>query len=395
MVGSLDQLLALPSGQQAARGLTHTPREIAQQPATWRATCEALSSQRERIGEFLRSAGVGSAGPAPTVLLVGAGTSHYIGSAIAAALQRAWRCRVLAVASTDLITNPDDWVLPDQPQLWISFSRSGESAEGVAVLELARERYPAVRHLVVTCNKQGRMLHASGSEASLCSVVLDDAVHDRGLAMTSSFSNMVIAGHWLAQLGELRAFEHVVQQLASMGASFLPRASELASRLAAANHTKVCFLGSGPLKAVAEESALKVLELTAGRVHTMAESFLGVRHGPLSGLDQHTLLVGLVCGNERVMRYEADLLREVRDKNLAAATVAIVPRDRPGQDVLADHTLSVEAPSRFLDDHRVPVDVMFAQLLALFLSIRLGLKPDQPSPNGAISRVVRQITIHR
>jgi len=33
-------------------------------------------------------------------------------------------------------------------------------------------------------------------------------------------------------------------------------------------------------------------------------------------------------------------------------------------------------------------------LLGLFASIREGLRPDEPSPQGAINRVVSHVTIH-
>jgi tagatose-6-phosphate ketose/aldose isomerase len=45
---------------------------------------------------------------------------------------------------------------------------------------------------------------------------------------------------------------------------------------------------------------------------------------------------------------------------------------------------------RMADAYRQPVDALFGQLLGLFASLRQGLKPDAPSPNGAISRVVSE-----
>jgi tagatose-6-phosphate ketose/aldose isomerase len=46
------------------------------------------------------------------------------------------------------------------------------------------------------------------------------------------------------------------------------------------------------------------------------------------------------------------------------------------------------------DDYRPAVDVIFGQLLGLFGSLRWNLRPDFPSPNGAISRVVQNVNIH-
>jgi tagatose-6-phosphate ketose/aldose isomerase len=46
------------------------------------------------------------------------------------------------------------------------------------------------------------------------------------------------------------------------------------------------------------------------------------------------------------------------------------------------------------DDYRPPVDIIFGQLLGLFFSLHWKLKPDNPSPNGAISRVVQNVNLY-
>src|SRR6185503_18157137 len=104
------------------------------------------------------------------------------------------------------------------------------------------------------------------------------------------------------------AYGSTLKELFAAGRSFLQRAAELAEQLVADGFSKVCFLGSGALQAVATESALKVLELTAGQIVTLSESFLGVRHGPLSALDSETLVVGFVSGDARRRAYELDVL---------------------------------------------------------------------------------------
>jgi tagatose-6-phosphate ketose/aldose isomerase len=152
-------------------------------------------------------------------------------------------------------------------------------------------------------------------------------------------------------------------------------------------------VGSGVLRAVARESALKVLELTAGKIHTMSESTLGLRHGPMSALDGNTLFVSFVSRDRRRRSYELDLLEEVHRKQLVKLRVVVTPDSADGLGAMADYVLSVDAPE-LGDDYRAPVDVMLAQMLGLFCSLRLGLKPDSPSPNGVISRVVSHVNIY-
>jgi tagatose-6-phosphate ketose/aldose isomerase len=394
-VNALSELLSLPDSEKTTRGLAHTPAEIAQQPDAWLSTFELFRRKRDQIAEFLSQAGFG-ASPAsrPTVFLVGAGTSDYIGQSLTYLLRKCWQCEVIAVPSTDLLTHMDDLIIPARKYLWISFSRSGDSPEGVAVLEGARKHHPDIHHLVVSCNANGRMIRESTGDPRVLGICLADAVNDRGLAMTSSFSNMVIFGQCLAHTNALAGYEEVLLQLVQAGKTFLPRAADCAAALAKEAYTKACFVGSGPLRAVTKESALKLLELTAGKTLTMSESVLGLRHGPMAALDQNTLFVCFLSGNRRIQQYERDLLEEIGKKQLVRSRIVVTGGEIPARDSFGEHYLTPAASNAIADDYRPALDVIFGQLLGLFFSLRWNLRPDCPSPNGAISRVVQNVSIH-
>jgi tagatose-6-phosphate ketose/aldose isomerase len=396
--GREDGLLALVDASQKekeARGILYTPHEILRQPSTWRRTYKICEERRPELSQFLRAVGIGAEqGARPVVFLVGAGTSDYVGRALTALLHRLWGCEVWAVPSTDLLTNFEDLVFPDRPYLWISFSRSGDSSEGLAVLEAAIKKYAQVRHLVVTCNQQGRMAAVCKKKPdSTFLLALDDTANDLGLAMTSSYTNMVIAGQCLAHVFSPDDYEDPFSMLLRAGERFLERAQEVANAIAQEDFSKVCFVGSGVLRAVGLESALKLLELTAGKITTVSESTLGLRHGPMSALDQNTVFVSFLSQDSHRRKYELDLIEEVRRKRLVKLLVAVVPESTSQLDRLADHVLSLNTPD-LADEYRAPVDVILAQLLGLFCSLRLGLQPDCPSPNGAISRVVSHVNIY-
>jgi tagatose-6-phosphate ketose/aldose isomerase len=131
-------LLDLPEQEKTERGLEHTPREIWQQPATWGKTYERCQDHRAELNYVLRRAGIGRGSTSsPTVYLVGAGTSDYTGRALAPLLRQRWGCDVWPIPSTTLLTEFEEFHRPGREYLWISFSRSGESPEGVALLERA------------------------------------------------------------------------------------------------------------------------------------------------------------------------------------------------------------------------------------------------------------------
>lgn len=394
-MNALAELLGLPEGEKATRGLVHTPAEIAQQPDTWQSTFRVFKKRLPEISEFLASAGLNAAPDTrPTVFLIGAGTSDYIGQSLAYLFRKVWQCEVMAVPSTDLLTHAEELIIPGKKYLWVSFSRSGDSPEGVAVLENACQQYPDIQHLVISCNANGRMIKANVGKSQVLRICLDDVVNDRSLAMTSSFSNMVVFGQCLAHWEDIERYEPVLLQLIDSGKSLLPVAADCASALAREPYTKACFVGSGSLRAVAKESALKLLELSAGKVVTLSESALGLRHGPMAALDHETLFVCFLSGNKRVQQYERNLLEEIASKRLVTTRVVVAGKMTGGMNSLAELNLAPAVPVAVADDYRPPVDVIFGQLLGLFFSLRWNLRPDCPSPNGAISRVVQNVSIH-
>jgi tagatose-6-phosphate ketose/aldose isomerase len=394
-VTALLDLIRLDKEEKTRRGLTHTPGEIAQQPHTWATTFLNFQQHRAQIEAFLRAKGISpESEQRPIVYLIGAGSSDYIGQCLVALLRQKWQCEVIAVASTDLLTNFEDYILGDRNYLWISFSRSGDSPEGVTVLEKALEGYPRISHLVVSCNAAGKMILDHRNDPRVFELLLDDAVNDRGLAMTSSFTNMVICGQCLAHTWTLDDYEPILHALISAGETFLEAAADCAASLAGGPYTRVCFVGSGAIKGVATESALKVSELTAGRIQSMSESILGLRHGPLAALNAETLFVCYVSSDRRRQRYEADLLREIGEKGVVQTRVAVGIEAGSEIRKQCEHFLMSGSRISIPDAYRPPHDVIFGQLLGLFFSIRCNLKPDVPSPSGVISRVVQNVPIH-
>jgi tagatose-6-phosphate ketose/aldose isomerase len=386
----LSHFVDLPEQEQEALGLKFTPREIAQQPETWKKTVAIFLESQDRISGFLDWAGVRDAlEQRPMVILVGAGTSDYIGGALELLLRKKWGCEVSAIPSTSLLPSLEDYVVAGRKYLWISFSRSGDSPEGVAVLERAIEKYPQIAHLIVTCNAGARMADICRAVERACVVVLDDAVNDRSLAMTSSYTNMIVMGHCLAHAWSIEGYRELLPRLVAAGEAMLQRGAAEAERLATQGFTKVCLVGAGGLASAAKESALKILEMTAGRVQTRSETVLGLRHGPMAALDRETLFVCFASGDPGKVKYAADLLGEIVEKGITGGVVAVGRRSvESALGRCCEVYLAVD--EEIVDEYRPVVDVIFGQLLGLYCSLAHGLKPDSPSPSGVISRVVEK-----
>jgi tagatose-6-phosphate ketose/aldose isomerase len=163
-----------------------------------------------------------------------------------------------------------------------------------------------------------------------------------------------------------------------------------AQAVCARSVTRTVVLASAPLMGWALEASLKILEMTAGRISIMAETHLGLRHGPMSFLRPDTLVLSLSSSDQLRRRYEDDLLAELRAKNLGRIVGIVANQARPD---LYDEMVPAMAPE-LPDALRTPFEIVFPQLLAYHLSLRKRLNPDNPSPSGVIHRVVQGVRIY-
>jgi tagatose-6-phosphate ketose/aldose isomerase len=135
--------------------------------------------------------------------------------------------------------------------------------------------------------------------------------------------------------------------------------------------------------------------MTGGRVGVLTESFLGLRHGPMSAVHRDTLVVALVSPDPQARAYELDVLRELGRKGLGAARV-IVGEALPPELVRAgDVAVSPRGLHALSGDAAAVIGVLVGQLLAFFRCRQLGGQPDAPSPAGVIQRVVEEFAIYR
>ena len=387
---SLADLIAQPLDLQRRLGYAHTAQEIHHQPETWIDTARRVESREAALADQLGRAGVTRSGPG-SVVLTGSGSSLFVGECLAIPIQRALEVPVSAVPSGALLTHLDGHLPPARDGLLVSFARSGNSPESSAAIEEVLRARPAWHHLIITCNGAGRLARY-GSRDRVQALVLDDRTCDRSLVMTSSFTNMTVAGAALAWLGAGAAYRAGIERLAAL-ADHILRASDQLANVATKGFRSAIFLGSGARFGAARESALKMLEMTDGRVHTSAETYLGLRHGPMCAVHEDTLVVCFLSSDDVARAYELDLIRELNRKQLGRRL--LVGDDIP-DDIVRTLDIAIDCPGLHAigDDLAAVTDVVIGQLLALFRSLAFGLKPDAPSSDNVISRVVEDFTIH-
>lgn len=374
-----------------ALGADITTAEIRQQPDLWRDTFRIYQDNQTAIQAFLAGAREMASGRLH-VVFAGAGTSAYTGDVVAPYLRRAGDSDAYefrSVATTDIVSAPLDFLRPEEPTLFISFARSGNSPESLASVNIAHEVFERVKFLNITCAPEGRLAVDSAGDPDTLTLLIPRA-NDQGFAMTGSFSCMALLALLIFDTASDEQKAAWVEQVASMGEEVVAREAEIAAYLAD-DFNRITYLGSGAFGGLAQEAQLKILELAHGLVATSFDTSMGYRHGPKSFVDEGTLVFVFVSDDAYTRQYDLDILDEIDGDGIALKTIAI---QQEGETLFTGESFTFKGYGALPEGYLALPFVMVAQTVALLNSIRQGNTPDTPSPTGTVNRVVKGVTIH-
>jgi D-galactosamine 6-phosphate deaminase/isomerase len=392
-MNSLEVLLALPDVEKARLGLVHTPAEIARQPACWEATRAMVRVEAPRISAFLASLAIPGNSNARFVFC-GAGSSACIGQAVEPRFRSSFRIEADSRPTTDCVTDFDSIFLPGRDYVAVHFSRSGDSPESLETYRQIRGKFPSAGQIIITCSKDGTLAKTARADRRSLVIVLADDTNDQSLVMTSSVTSMVVAALGMTCLDRLDEYEAQVERLAAAGRRTLSHADAIKA-IAEQPWTRAVFLGSGRLLAAAHEGQIKLTEMTEGQVMCGHEGFLAFRHGPKVVTGPDCLVIAFVSSAGRSRAYEIDLLRELAQERESRPPLVVTQKANAELRSICPNPLElVEAGEPLSEDWVLPCHVVVAQLLGLFKSLALGIRPDNPSKGGAINRVVQGVRIH-
>lgn len=375
-------------------GAQITTKEIKQQPELWAEAFANYKAKESEISAFLDQVVADAAGKTVRVIFTGAGTSAYTGDTVTPYLQRHGdrsRFRFESIASTDLVSAPYDFFEPDTPTILVSFARSGNSPESVKSVELAEQLVKQLHQITITCAPDGHLAqHAEGEPSNL--VLLQPAgSNDKGFAMTGSFSCMALTAMLTFDQASLSDKDGYVKAIIDMGHEVVSREAEIQS-LADEDFNRITYLGSGSLGGLTREAQLKILELTAGQLATIFDTSMGFRHGPKSFVNGKTLVFDFLSNDAYTRQYDVDVMEEIKGDDIAKRIVAIGTNQ--DNNFSGDNFAFKTGVKTLPEGYQALPDVMFAQTLALLSSIKVGNKPDTPSPTGTVNRVVKGVILH-
>ena len=371
----------------------NTAKEIIQQPDTWRESVKNLIKNKIEIKSFIDSF---LSKKEFRIILTGAGTSAFAGEVCEPYLTSLLNKRVEAIATTDLVASPKSYFIKDIPTLLVSFARSGNSPESVHAVNLASQLVDDLYQIVITCNENGKLAKNTVNDEKSLLLLMPPQTNDLGFAMTSSFTTMVLNAMAVFNINNIENFSSDVDKLSNSVNDFIENNIEKVTSLSNEDFERIVYLGSSTSKGIARESALKVLELTAGKVNASYDTPRGFRHGPKSVVDDETVSVIYISNDEYTRKYDLDLAKEMlaHKKN----DKVVIVGDNIEEDILnkADYVFNVENINYTVENEvLLPLQqIIFGQMLSFLKSVNLGITPDNPCPTGEVNRVVQGVILH-
>lgn len=373
----------------------NTAKEILQQPKLWKETLEIFRNSEKSLKEYFKKIGFGKEFD---IVFTGAGTSEYVGNILEPLLNKNETGEFKSIATTDILNNPLNYMKKNKKTLVVSFARSGDSPESAGVIDIADKLIDEVYHLFITCNKDGALAKREVGNEKIFLLLMPEESNDKGFAMTSSFSCMLLSGILAFSKNSEEVIEEMLKIIDIAEKELKNKYVEI-KEIAEQEHKRIVVLGSGILKGLAQELSLKVMELSAGKVVSVNNTTLGFRHGPKAIVNEETIVFELVNQDEYAMKYDEGLLEEMSEDKSADKLIAY---NISNNNSIEKSTYKVIKPDES-DREKIKnrelaslfIYLIYGQTYAFFKSQYLGNTTDNPFPSGEVNRVVKKFKVHR
>ena len=233
-------------------------------------------------------------------------------------------------------------------------------------------------------NKDGNLAKDAKNEKNALAVILDDRTNDKGFAMTSSATSMLLAA---LIIFDKNFNESILEEIIKLGNKSLSY-DEIIENIVKEDFNRVVYLGSGALSYMTTEASLKILELTAGKIATLHDSSAGFRHGPKSFLDEKTIVFNYISNDDYTAKYDIDIINEMKSEKIVKKLVGI------GSSRFKESNLSFNIENNIPDAYLSIVYLILGQLFAYKTAIKIDNDVDNPSESGTVNRVVKGVIVH-
>jgi putative tagatose-6-phosphate ketose/aldose isomerase len=373
----------------------NTAKEILQQPKLWKEALTLFKDSEKDLLDFFSRINLNEE---YRIIFTGAGTSEYVGNILEPFLNKNEKKEFESIATTDILNNPLNYFKKEKKTLIVSFARSGDSPESAGVIDIADKLIDEVYHLFITCNKEGALAKRAEGNEKIFLLLMPEESNDKGFAMTSSFSCMLLSGILAFSKNSEEVIEEMLKIIDIAEKELKNKYIEI-KEIAEQEHKRIVVLGSGILKGLAQELSLKVMELSAGKIVSVSNTTLGFRHGPKAIVNNETIVFELINQDEYAVKYDEGLLEEMSEDKSADKLIAY---NISSNDLIEESTYKVikldETDREKIKNRELAslfIYLIYGQIYAFFKSQYLGNTTDNPFPSGEVNRVVKKFKVHK
>ena len=347
---------------------SYTWQEISSQPKTWRLTANRFNKIKTSLADYLASVKFNQ------ILVIGCGSTYYLSQTVAKLISEYSGIPANSSPSSDLYFFPH--MTAPSGTLLVALSRSGTTTETIWALERFREEIGGPS-IVVTC-------YPDKGIANLADFVLaaPDA-QERSIAQTRSFSSMLLLSYGLvSQLADDPEIWEQTEKLPDRMEDIVKDMGVIPQKIGEQlDIDHYVFLGSGPFYGLANEAMLKTKEISL----TYSEGYhsLEVRHGPMSMVNDRTLVVGLL--SDTGQNEQVNVLEDM--KELGAKTLIIAENSSRFSGFIPDY--QIELNSGLEEWVRGPLYLPILQRIVYHRAITKGLDPDKPTNLEAVVKLTK------
>jgi len=340
-----------------------TKREILSQPETWQHTIEQLrrdwSDKLPQLSNY------------DHIIFTGCGSTYYLSIWAARLLQKERGISAQALPSSELWYATENWVKPHKKILLVAISRSGETTETLhAVESFLKTNCGDV--VAITCYPESKLAKAAPL------VIATPDGREKSIAQTRSFTNMM----WVVLMiinGEIP--EVLGKSIRLISQDFLDAYSETAYQIGRdPSIMRFFFLGNGPLYGLTSEVMLKIKEMSLS--YSEAYHFLEFRHGPMSMVNEQSLIVGFMSNWAHA--FETAVLKDM--KKLGTLILGIgLDNSKDSRDIFNYHfSINQQISANWI----YPLYLPLLQLIAFERALSKGLNPDKPENLTAVVELI-------
>ena len=382
-----------------------TATEIRQQPELWRETYKLILDQKESIQGFINK----NVDKNTRIVLTGAGTSDYVGDTVALELNKKLEAKVEAIATTDIVSNPNEHIEKNVKTILVSYARSGNSPESIGAYDLFENNVDDITQIVITCNKDGDLAKRCVNNEKNMLVLMPEKSNDKSFAMTSSFSCMTLATLLIFDIENIENnnFDAIEKSITTndklekiyKGISKLKdnigkdstSANLVVNELA--TFTQAMYNTTEKMRKTTEEIASyseQVSEL-ATQQELSTETLVKQTNENILALKD---LVNSEDRNKNELDKSVEKINEIHnDLGNHKLTVITYENDEIMKENCTNY-ICIDGKA-IPNIYKVFNYMIFGQMFGYLNSLKLNISPDNPRPDGTVNRVVKGVVIHQ